>query len=68
MTQRKPARILALLLPLLAASGCQSGPADSFCLIASPIRPAASDILSDETVAEIAAHNAAGERLCGWKA
>ena len=65
--QRMRARIWLLLLPLLAASGCQSGPADSFCLIAGPIRPAASDVLSDETVAEIAAHNAAGERLCGWR-
>ena len=66
MTRRKPAKTLLLLIPLLAANGCQSGAADSFCLIAEPIRPAASDVLSDETVAGIAAHNAAGERLCGW--
>ena len=61
------ARTWALLLLMLAASGCRSGPADSFCLIAEPIRPAASDVLSDRTVAEIAPHNAAGERLCGWR-
>ncbi len=57
-----------LCLLTIAAAGCRAGPADSFCLIAEPIRPSAADVLSDETVAQIAAHNAVGAKLCGWQA
>jgi len=56
-----------LCLLTIGVGGCRAGPADSFCLIAEPIRPSASDALSDGTVAQIAAHNAVGQKLCGWQ-
>ena len=54
---------------MLAVSGCANGPEDSFCLIAQPIRPtvADADTMSDSLVDQVDAHNAVGERLCGWK-
>ena len=63
-----PAMRWLLCLLTIAAGGCRGGPVDSFCLIAEPIRPSTSDVLSDGTVAQIAAHNAVGQKLCGWQA
>lgn len=52
---------------LLALVACTT-PSGSFCAIARPMRPSASEIeaMSDARVAEVLAHNRKGEKLCGW--
>lgn len=42
-------------------------PADSFCLIAKPIRLSHQDVLTDETQRAIIAFNSIGMNKCGWK-
>ena len=37
------------------------------CDWAEPIKPSRADVLTDDTLAQIVAHNEIGERLCGWK-
>ena len=37
------------------------------CDWAEPIRPSRADVLTDDTLAQIAAHNEIGARLCGWR-
>lgn len=56
------------LAALLALVACTT-PSGSFCEIARPMRPSAAEIaaMSDARVAEVLAHNAKGERLCGWR-
>lgn len=56
-----------MMLLSIAASGagCAIRPAD--CDWAAPIRPSLEDRLTRSTKEQIAAHNAAGERLCGWR-
>lgn len=57
---------MALALTSLAACA-QSGPADTFCLVAKPIYFSTQDMLSDRTERAIIAHNEKGASLCGWK-
>lgn len=59
--------VRALILAVLLA-GCTTTPKGSFCQIASPIRPANVDVLSDAEVAAILQHNEKGAALCGWRA
>ncbi|MDV7271849.1 hypothetical protein RYZ20_13145 [Thioclava sp. A2] len=37
------------------------------CDWAEPIRPSRRDVLTEDTRAQIVAHNEIGERLCGWR-
>jgi hypothetical protein len=46
---------------------CTTTPKGSFCSIASAIRPANVDVLTDAEVKDILAHNEKGAALCGWK-
>lgn len=57
------------ILALLAISACTT-PAGSFCTVAQPIRPSATEIeaLSDEQVKTVLVHNERGRKLCGWRA
>lgn len=55
---------VVLLAGLLAA--CQTA-AGSFCDVSSPIRPSASDSLTDGTARQVLTHNLTGARLCHWK-
>lgn len=57
-----------MALALMSLAGCaQSGPADSFCLVAKPIYFAAADRMSERTERAIIAHNEKGASLCGWR-
>lgn len=68
------AQTLALTLTLaLAATGCAKTTAGgatetgrALCDVLRPIAWSASD--TDETIRAVKAHNAAGVRVCGWKA
>jgi len=55
-------------LALVALAGCQSA-SGTFCDIAKPQRPSATEIatMSDARVQEVLAHNLKGQRLCGWR-
>jgi hypothetical protein len=60
---------IALILTAVLTAGC--GTESRFlrddCDWAEPIRPSRADVLTDETLAQIVAHNEIGERLCGWR-
>lgn len=69
-----------MLCPLVTLTGCctTSGNADTkieyrtkvvdtACDWTKPIYVSKVDVLSDQTAAEILAHNRAGSRVCGWK-
>lgn len=55
---------MALMLTSLAACA-QSGPVDSYCMIAKPIYFAPGDRLSERTERSIIAHNEKWATLCG---
>jgi hypothetical protein len=58
------------LLLMLSVTSCASGQgADSFCLIAHPIRPTAADVqqMSPGLVQQVLAHDKTGQQICGWK-
>ena len=57
-----------LLLIAVSIAGCATDPGlRSDCDWAQPIRPSRSDVLSRQTREQIAAHNEAGVKICGWK-
>ena len=61
-------RIAMLLLIAVSIAGCATEQlARNDCDWAQPIRPSRHDMLSRQTKEQIAAHNAAGARICGWK-
>jgi len=53
----------------LCLSACAAPSADTFCLLASPLRPngAAWDAADRQFKQEIVLHNETGAALCGWK-
>lgn len=55
-----------MLAAALALSGCVTS-SGNFCDVAKPIRPSSVDVLSDDDVAAILAHNRKGAAFCGWK-
>lgn len=59
-------KVAIALCALLA--GCQTY-GGSFCTVASPIRPASTDValMSDSLANQILALNEKGQKLCGWK-
>lgn len=63
------ATLLALTLIVALTAGCATDPRwmRDDCDWAEPIRPSRSDVLTDDTLAQIVAHNEIGERLCGWR-
>lgn len=56
-----------ILAALMALTGCQTV-GGSFCAIAKPIRPSIGTIatMTDMEVRDLLAHNAKGQKLCGW--
>jgi hypothetical protein len=63
-------RALTLCLLTSAVSGCNSGRViDTFCVTERPYRPTKAEIaaMSDATITRMLAHNARGEKACGWK-
>jgi hypothetical protein len=65
--------MLKPLIPLIAIAALTAGCATERrflredCDWAQPIRPARTDVLSENTKAQILAHNEIGARLCGWR-
>lgn len=59
--------MLLALAALTLASACQSGPASEFCAVAAPIYVSRSDVLSDDTVRQVLAHNETWKALCRAK-
>ena len=57
-----------LLLIAVSIAGCATDPRlKSDCDWAQPIRPSRHDVLTRKTKEQIAAHNEAGARICGWR-
>lgn len=54
-----------ILLAALALAGCSTTGGD-YCLLAKPIRPSTSDVLTEGTARQILAQNETGEKLCNW--
>jgi len=61
--------LTALILSVGLTVGCAIDPRGlrDDCDWAEPIRPSRGDVLSDDTLAQIVAHNEVGARLCGWQ-
>ncbi len=61
--------LIALILSAGLTAGCAIDPRSlrDECDWAEPIRPSRQDVLSDNTLAQIVAHNEIGARLCGWQ-
>lgn len=57
--------VLALVLP----TGCAGlGPViDGGCAWSRPIYVSAADALTEDTAAQVLAHNETGARICGWR-
>jgi len=65
MTYRRTA---TLLLIAVSIAGCATDPRlHGDCDWAQPIRPSRQDVLTRQTKEQIAAHNEAGAKLCGWR-
>jgi hypothetical protein len=64
----KFATLNALILSAGLTAGCEIDPRDlrDDCDWAEPIRTSRADVLTDETLKQIVAHNEIGARLCGW--
>ena len=64
----KFATLIALILTAVLSAGCGIDPRDLWdnCYWAEPIRLSRADVLTDETLKQIVAHNEIGARLCGW--
>lgn len=62
--------LTALILSTGLTAGCAIDPGryGEACDWAEPIKPSRADVLTDDTLAQIVAHNEIGERLCGWRA
>ena len=61
--------LTALILSAELTAGCAIEPRGlrDDCDWAEHIRPSRQDVLSDNTLAQIVAHNEVGARLCGWQ-
>ena len=61
--------LTALSLTVALTAGCATDPRlmRDDCDWAEPIRPSRRDVLTEDTRAQIVAHNEIGERLCGWR-
>jgi hypothetical protein len=61
--------LTALILSAGLTAGCAIDQRSLWddCDWAEPIRPSRQDVLSDNTLAQIVAHNEVGARLCGWQ-
>jgi hypothetical protein len=60
--------IAMLLLIAVSTAGCATDPRfRNDCDWAQPIRPSRKEVLTRQTKEQIAAHNEAGARICGWK-
>ena len=61
--------LIALILSAGLTAGCAINPRSlrDDCDWTAPIRPSRQDVLSDNTLAQIVAHNEIGARLCGWQ-
>lgn len=55
-----------IIIAALILAGCTTTGGD-FCLLASPIRPSASDVLTEGTARQILTFNETGARVCAWK-
>lgn len=60
-------RAVAIMLLAGVLTACSSTAAGDFCLVSAPIRPSASDQLTEGTARQVLAHNAYGERACRWR-
>ena len=60
--------LTGLILSAGLSAGCAIEPQaiGDACDWAAPIRPSRQDMLSDQTRAQIIAHNEIGAALCGW--
>lgn len=56
----------ALIIAALLLAGC-STTAGNFCQVSSPIRPSASDSLTEGTARQILTHNRYGAEVCRWQ-
>jgi hypothetical protein len=58
-----------MLFALMVLTSCATPPPPSPCVGWAPIRPEASDFdtMSDALVEQLLAHNAFGQKQCGWK-
>jgi hypothetical protein len=59
----------ALILTAVLSAGCGTDLRElrDDCDWAEPIRPSRADVLTDETLTQIVAHNEIGARLCAWQ-
>jgi hypothetical protein len=65
MTFRPAAILLSIAVSI---AGCATDPKlRSDCDWAQPIRPSVQDVLTRQTKEQIAAHNEAGAKICGWR-
>ena len=60
--------LTGLILSAGLTAGCAIEPRGlrGDCDWAAPIRPLRQDVLSEQTLAQIVAHNEVGSLLCGW--
>jgi hypothetical protein len=60
--------LLMLLIVSLGLAACQAT-GGTFCDVSKPIRLSPAEIasMSDQSIAQVLAHNEKGEKLCGWR-
>lgn len=63
----RPLILLIAIAALTAGCGTEWRFLREDCDWVQPIRPSRADVLSENTKAQILAHNEIGERLCGWR-
>ena len=63
----KPLILLISIAALTPGCGIDRRFLHEDCDWAQPIRPSRADVLSENTKAQILAHNEIGARLCGWR-
>lgn len=63
----KPLILLIAITALSAGCATERRFLREDCDWAQPIRPSRNDVLSENTKAQILAHNEIGARLCGWR-
>lgn len=59
-------RTSALIVMAMLLAACSST-AGNFCAVSQPIRPSASDTLTDDTARQVLTHNQYGAEVCGWR-
>ena len=57
----------ALALVLLTSCATSGAGTDAACVAFRPIYVSRADTLTEDTAAQVLAHNRTGQRLCGWK-